>query len=94
MPMEELLAMYGYGNGSQQPLMPTSDPAASNSANCSVGSSSSSSDGDDETASAAAAGDDEQLRNGGGGIMGISGDTSMHTSRLLRCEQHRRFVVK
>jgi len=87
MPMEELLAMYGYGSASQQPLLPASDPAASNSANCSVGSSSTSSDGEDETASVAAAGENTQLRNGGGGLMGISSDTAMHTSRLLRCEQ-------
>ena len=86
MPMEELLAMYGYGNASQQPLLPRPDPSASNSANGSVSSSSSSSDAEDETASAAAAGEEGQLRNGGDGLMGISEDTAMHTSRLLRCE--------
>jgi len=92
MPMEELLAMYGYGSAGQQPLLPASDPAASNSANCSVGSSSSSSDGDDETASAAAASEDGRLRNGGGGLIGITGDTALHTSRLLRCEKYTSFV--
>jgi len=87
MPMEELLAMYGYGSASQPSMLPTSDPAVSNSANCSISSSSSSSsDGDDEVASAAGGGEDGQLSNGGSGIMGISGDTAMHTSRLLRCE--------
>jgi len=90
MPMEELLAMYGYGNASHQPLLPASDATASNSANCSVVSSSSSSDAEDETASAAVAGEGgQQLRNGGAGLMSITGDTSMHTSRLLRCEQCR-----
>ena len=84
--MEELLAMYGYGNAGQQPLQPASDPAVSNSANCSVGSSSTSSDVEDETASVTAAGEDAQLRNGGSGLMGIGSDTPMHTSRLLRCE--------
>jgi len=92
MPMEELLAMYGYGNAGQQPLLPPSEPAPSNSASVSVVSSSSSSSisDADETASATAGGDDGQMRNGGniGGslIRGITGDTAMHTSRLLRCE--------
>jgi len=89
MPMEELLAMYGYGN--QQPLLPASDPAASQSANGSVGSSSSSSDAEDETASAAAASDDGQLRNGGSSLIT---DTALHTSRLLRCKQCISFVNK
>jgi len=86
MPIEELLAMYGYGSAGQQPFLPASDPAASNSANCSVGSSSTSSDAEDETASVAPAGDDAQLRNGGSGLMAVGSDTAMHTSRLLRCE--------
>jgi len=87
MPMEELLAMYGYGSAGQQPLAPRSDPAASNSANGSVSSSSSSSsDAEDETASTAAVRDEGPLRNGGGGLIGITEGTAMHTSRLLRCE--------
>ena len=91
MPMEELLAMYGYGSASQQPLLPASDPAASQSANGSVISSSSSSDAEDETASAAAASDDCQLRNGGNALMA---DTALHTSRLLRCEHCISFADK
>jgi len=88
MPMEELLAMYGYGGACQQPLIPASDPAPSNSANCSVGSSSSSSSvADDDSAAASAIMEEGQLRNGGSGLMGIGSDTALHTSRLLRCER-------
>jgi len=94
MPMEELLAMYGYGSASQQPLLSASDPAASNSANCSVGSSSSSSDGEDETAPATIIDEGGQRRKVASGLMGISGDTTLHTSRLLRCEQCISFVNK
>jgi len=84
MPMEELLAMYGYGSAGQPPLLPAPDPAVSNSASCSVGSSSS--DGEDETASSVVAtGEETQLRNGGSELMSIGNDTAMHTSRLLRC---------
>jgi len=85
MPMEELLAMYGYGSAGQQPLLAASEAAASNSANCSVGSSSStSSDVEDETTSTAAASEDGQPRNSGSGLMT---DAALHTSRLLRCER-------
>jgi len=82
MPMDELLALYGYGNTSQPPP-PAPDPAPSNSASCSVVSSSSSSDVEDETSSVAAAGEDGQFRSSAGGLLGA--DTPMHTSRLLRC---------
>lgn len=89
MPMEELLAMYGYGSCSQQPLPPPSDAAAvSNSADCSMASSNSSSDAEDDTASAGIpASEDGHLRNGGTGIIANGADTALvHTSRLLRCE--------